>query len=67
MTSLVPSVSPAAIGWLTEAQMIEVDRVMIDELQISLVQMMENAGRNLAQLVLDRFGPATVTVFAGST
>ena len=66
MTSLVPSVSPAAIGWLTEAQMIEVDRVMIDELQINLVQMMENAGRNLAQLVLDRFGPATVTVLAGS-
>ena len=66
MTSSVPSVSPAAIGWLTEAQMIEVDRVMIEDLQISLLQMMENAGRNLAQLVLDRFAPATVTVLAGS-
>ena len=54
------------VGWLTEAQMIEVDRVMIDDLHISLVQMMENAGRNLAQLVIDLYQPSSVTVFAGS-
>ncbi|NQV29663.1 MAG: NAD(P)H-hydrate epimerase [Candidatus Marinimicrobia bacterium] len=32
-------------------QMIEVDRLMIEKYQISLVQMMENAGQNLARLV----------------
>ena len=31
-------------------QMREVDRIMIDELHITLLQMMENAGRNLALL-----------------
>jgi NAD(P)H-hydrate epimerase len=30
--------------------MVEVDRLMIEEYQINLVQMMENAGRNLAEL-----------------
>ena len=54
------------VGWLTEPQMIEVDRVMMVDLRIDLVQMMENAGRNLAQLVLDRFRPESVTVLAGS-
>lgn len=53
-------------GWLTEEQMIEVDRVMIDELGIELIQMMENAGRNLAQLTIDRHAPARVVVCAGS-
>jgi NAD(P)H-hydrate epimerase len=61
------SVVPAdEIGWLTESQMIEVDRVMMQDLRIELVQMMENAGRNLAQLVLDLFDPDTVTVLSGS-
>jgi NAD(P)H-hydrate epimerase len=35
---------------LTTDQMREVDRLMIEEYQISLIQMMENAGRNLADL-----------------
>ena len=61
-----PVVAADEIGWLTEAQMVEVDRVMIEDLDIGLIQMMENAGRNLAALVIDRFGPATVTVLAGS-
>lgn len=61
-----PTVGPAGIGWLTQSQMIEVDRVMMQDLRIELIQMMENAGRNLAQLVIDRFGPRTVTVLAGS-
>ncbi|MBW6466675.1 MAG: NAD(P)H-hydrate epimerase [Brevefilum sp.] len=38
------------LPWLTRAQMVEVDRLMIEEWHISLAQMMENAGRNLAQL-----------------
>lgn len=61
-----PTVRSDEIGWLTEIEMIEVDRVMMHDLRIELIQMMENAGRNLAQLVLDRFGPTTVTVLAGS-
>ena len=61
-----PSVAASRIGWLSEAQMIEVDRIMIDELGIDLVRMMENAGRNLAQLVLDQFAPDRVCVLAGS-
>ena len=35
---------------LTTEQMIEVDRLMIEEYGIALIQMMENAGRNLATL-----------------
>ncbi|HSG80651.1 MAG TPA: NAD(P)H-hydrate epimerase [Gemmatimonadota bacterium] len=40
---------------LTTAQMIEVDRLMIEDYHIELVQMMENAGRNLAHLARVRF------------
>ncbi|MBN1666269.1 MAG: NAD(P)H-hydrate epimerase [Anaerolineales bacterium] len=41
---------------LTTSQMVEVDRLMIEEWQISLLQMMENAGRNLAELARQHFG-----------
>lgn len=34
---------------LTTVQMAEVDRLMIEEYGILLIQMMENAGRNLAE------------------
>ncbi len=50
---------------LNAEQMREVDRIMIEDLHIDLVQMMENAGRNLAELALRRFHPDTVTVLAG--
>lgn len=43
------------VPWLTTDQMIEVDRVMVEELGIRLIQMMENAGRNLAHLARERF------------
>jgi NAD(P)H-hydrate epimerase len=43
----------------------EVDRIMIEELHIDLVQMMENAGRSLADLAIRLFEPATATVLAG--
>ncbi len=66
MTVNYPIMWPDEIGWLTEPQMIEVDRLMVEDLRIELIQMMENAGRNLAQLVLDRLDPRTVTVLAGS-
>ena len=43
------------LPWLTTAQMIEVDRAMTKDRRIDLVQMMENAGRNLAHLARHRF------------
>jgi len=51
---------------LTADQMREVDRVMVEELHITLVQMMENAGRNLADLAVRLFAPTRVTILAGS-
>lgn len=43
------------VPYVTREQMVEVDRVMIDDYRIELVQMMENAGRNLAHLARTRF------------
>ncbi|HEY3312795.1 MAG TPA: NAD(P)H-hydrate epimerase [Anaerolineales bacterium] len=40
---------------LSTAQMIEVDRAMLEEYHITLIQMMENAGRGLAHLARERF------------
>jgi NAD(P)H-hydrate epimerase len=61
-----PTVAASELGWLTKAEMIEVDRVMIEDLRIELIQMMENAGRSLARLVVDLAAPASATVYAGS-
>jgi len=41
--------------FITTEQMIEVDRIMMEDLGISLTQMMENAGLNLAILARDVF------------
>jgi NAD(P)H-hydrate epimerase len=43
------------VPYLTTRQMIEVDRAMIEDYRIELIQMMENAGRNLAHLARERF------------
>lgn len=43
------------IPYLDTRQMIEVDRVMMQDYHIELIQMMENAGRNLAHLARVRF------------
>ncbi len=40
---------------LSRTQMVEVDRAMMEDLGISLIQMMENAGRHLAHLCRTRF------------
>lgn len=45
-----PAVSKDDIPFLTTEQMIEVDRAMIEDYGIALIQMMENAGRNLADV-----------------
>ena len=43
------------IPFLTTDQMREVDRLMIEEYGIELIQMMENAGRTLATTARDLF------------
>ncbi|HEY5990335.1 MAG TPA: NAD(P)H-hydrate epimerase [Streptosporangiaceae bacterium] len=60
-----PVIDSRAVPALTASQMREVDRIMAEDLHIELVQMMENAGRSLAELALRRFQPSTVTVLAG--
>ena len=51
---LYPS-TPADIPYVTKAQMVEVDRMMIEDSHIALSQMMENAGRSLASLARQCF------------
>ena len=64
--SSFPTVDPALVPAISMEQMREVDRIMIEDLHIELIQMMENAGRNLARLARRRFGPSQVLVLAGS-
>jgi NAD(P)H-hydrate epimerase len=59
------TVSRSAVPALTTEQMRAVDRTMVEDLHIELVQMMENAGRGLAELAITRFAPGSVTVLAG--
>src|SRR5215472_971700 len=59
------TLSRGAVPALTTEQMRAVDRAMVEDLHIELVQMMENAGRNLAELAITRFSPTSVTVLAG--
>jgi NAD(P)H-hydrate epimerase len=59
------TVSRGAVPALTTEQIRAVDRAMVEDLHIELVQMMENAGRNLAELAMTRFSPTSVTVLAG--
>ncbi len=53
---------------VTEDEMREVDRIAVQDFQLSVLQMMENAGRNLASHVIDAFGGAAgiITILAGS-
>ncbi len=58
------------VPYLTTEQMVEVDRAMIEDFGIELIQMMENAGRGLAHLGRVRFFGGDprgkrVTVLAG--
>ncbi len=60
----------AELPWLTVEQMVEVDRAMVEDYEILLVQMMEQAGRHLAHLARERFlagdaGNGRVVVMAG--
>lgn len=62
--------APAPVPAVTTEEMIEVDRLMVEDYGVLLIQMMENAGRTLAQLARARFlggdpRGARVAVFAG--
>lgn len=61
----IPSIADRNLAWLSVDEMREVDRIMVDELGIALIQMMENAGRSLADLTIRRFSPSTAVVLAG--
>jgi NAD(P)H-hydrate epimerase len=58
--------APRPLPTVTRTQMQEIDRIMVDELGIELLQMMENAGANLARLARERFTPSHVLVAAGT-
>ena len=55
MNSPFPTFAHDSVPHLTTKQMVEVDRAMIEDFNISLIQMMENAGRGLARLAVSRF------------
>jgi len=50
------SINHKSIPALTTVQMIEVDRAMIEDYHIELIQMMENAGRNFAEMARHQMG-----------
>lgn len=54
------------IPGVTADEMRAVDRTAVDEVGLGLLQMMENAGRNLAAEVIERFSLSSVTVLAGA-
>lgn len=54
------------VSAVTAAEMREVDRVAVEDVGVSLLQMTENAGRTLAQAVLEELDGESVAVLAGS-
>lgn len=60
-----PTASPTEMAWIDADAMREIDRQMVDELGVVLLQMMENAGRSLAAVVRAEHDPSTVAVLAG--
>ncbi len=48
-------VAPSSVPYVTAAQMREVDRLMVEEFGIELLQMMEHAGRAVARVARLRF------------
>ena len=61
-----PTVAPHELAWIDAPTMREIDRRMIEEVRITLLQMMENAGRSLATVVRTETSPASVVILAGA-
>jgi NAD(P)H-hydrate epimerase len=57
-----------AVPAITAEQMREVDRIAVEDFGLGILQMMENAGRNLAANVIDMLGKigGEVTILAGA-
>ena len=53
---------------VSESEMREVDRLAVEVYGLQILQMMENAGRNLAQVAMRKLSNqvGTITVLAGS-
>ncbi len=60
-----PTIEASGLPWLTVAQMVEADRLAGDEFGITLLQMMENAGSALAELVTTLYPSGPLVVLAG--
>ena len=68
MTTAIPTIAASSVPALTREQMVEVDRLMIEVYGIQLIQMMENAGLQLARLARYLAEPSAqpvVVVIAG--
>lgn len=66
---MFPLVDADALPFLTVEQMVEVDRAMIEDFGVQLIQMMENAGRSLARVARTCFEAEAmrrVAVLAGT-
>ena len=62
----LPTRAATELPWLTVSQMVEADRLAIEDFGISLLQMMEHAGSGLARLADELAPPGPVTVLAGA-
>jgi NAD(P)H-hydrate epimerase len=60
-----PTVPADALPWLTVGQMAEADRLAIEVFGIELLQMMEHAGRGLADVVMSVAPEGEVVILAG--
>jgi NAD(P)H-hydrate epimerase len=60
--------SGIAVPAVTAEEMREVDRIAMEDFGLGILQMMENAGRNLAQNVMDMLGDdaGEITILAGA-
>ena len=57
---------PAGLATIDRATMERVDDLAVDRFGPSLLQMMENAGRSLADLAMTRWRPRSVTILCGT-
>jgi len=51
--------------FVTSKQMVEVDRLAVEDIGLEIKQMMENAGRNVARFIVDELKPRKVVCLYG--